>query len=69
VPEVHPVDVGEQGRHGPDRDPGRDPAHVVFLPHRDLGQVGLERVGEQVAEAVGQLDQMEQVGAVRDSVA
>jgi Uncharacterized protein conserved in bacteria (DUF2252) len=48
VPEVPPVDAGEQGRHGPDGDPHRDPAHVVVLPHRHLGQVGLKHVGQQV---------------------
>jgi hypothetical protein len=40
-----------------------DPAHVVVLPYRHLGQVGLQHVGH-AAEAVGTLDQVLQVGAL-----
>src|SRR3954453_14902795 len=61
VLEVHAVDRGDRRGHGGDRDPGRDLAHVLVLAHADLGEVGAEDAGEQVAVALDLLvdpDQM-----------
>jgi putative transposase len=68
VLEVHAVDAGDHRWHGHDRHPGRDPAHVGVLLHADLvlaqgdlGQVGLEDAGEQLAEAARVVDHPDQV--------
>ena len=66
--EVHAVDPGDHRRHGHDRHPGRDLAHVgvlldadLALAQGDLGQVGLQDAGQQLTEAADVVDHPQHV--------
>ncbi len=59
--EVHTPDAGEHGGHCDDRHPGGDLPHVVVLTNPDLGEVGLEDRGQQVAVLVDLLHHAGQV--------
>jgi hypothetical protein len=50
VLEVHAVEPEDHRRHREDRDPGRDPADVGVVAHLQLGQVRLQRTGEELVE-------------------
>jgi hypothetical protein len=50
VVEVHPVHAAAHRRHGHDRGPGRDLAHVLVLGDRHLGEMGLQDRVQQLVE-------------------
>ena len=49
MPEVHPVDAGDQCRHDEDRAPRRHLLHHLVEPVGDHRELGVEQAGEQIA--------------------
>ena len=61
VVEVHAVDTCDHRGDGGDRHPGGDLAHVAVLLHGDLGEVGIEDVGEQPVVGLHVVDHPQEV--------
>ena len=62
--EVHPVDAGDEGRHGDDRRPRGDLLDDLVLVDADQGEVRLEHAGQQLALGVDLL--VDAAGVVGD---